>query len=240
MENNSDQEVKNARPSIWVPVAVYLSSYLLPAIVLGIPTLLFNWTTDYTFTHSYIIATLGQLLMDIPAVFMFARLRDAFGNEAEGRNKTRDRVISAVVGLSLALLFAAPRLLAGRLMGGAFMGGVPAFTQSLQLASPWNMIAGASALLAYGPGEALFVVYLILAFDKAVGNPRRLVSWGVIITAILWALPHIFNVVFFGMSALGNVVVMVFIGIVMGILLKKTRSSIGPMVFWLLVNGTSA
>ena len=241
MIDRSDQGSPSARPAVFVPVAVYLSSYLLPALILGIPTILFHWTTDYQFTHSFIFGTLGQLLMDIPAVIMFTRLRDGFGDDAQDRNKTRDRGLSFIVGLVSALLLGGLRLaVAGKLMGGAFMGGVPAFTQSLGLPGPWNVLAAVSALLAYGPGEALFVVYLILAFDKAVGNPRRLISWGVIITAVLWALPHIFNVIFFGLSALSNVITMVFVGIVMGILLKKTRSSLGPMVFWLLVNGTSA
>ena len=119
------------------------------------------------------------------------------------------------------------------------MGGVPAFTQSLVLGTPWNIVAASMALLAYGPGEALSVVYLILAFDNAVGNPRSLISRGVIITSTVWALPHIFNVFFFGVSAIPNVLIMFFAGIVMGILLKKTRSSLGPMFFWTLVNGTS-
>ena len=120
-----------------------------------------------------------------------------------------------------------------------FMGGIPAFTQSLDLGSPWNIIAASMALLAYGPGEALFVVYLILAFDKALGSSRSLISWGVIITSIVWALPHLFNVVFFGVSAIPNALIMFFVGIVMGILLKKTRSSLGPILFWTFVNGTS-
>ena len=96
------------------------------------------------------------------------------------------------------------------------------------------------ALLAYGPGEALFVVYLILAFDKVVGDPKKIFSWGVIITSVLWALPHFFNVIFYGLNAVPNVLIMLFIGLIMGVLLKKTKSSLGPIVFWTLVNGTSA
>ena len=125
-------------------------------------------------------------------------------------------------------------------MGEKFMGGVPAFTQSLHLPKPWNTLATTMALLAYGPGEALFVVYLILAFDKAIGSSHPVFSWGVIVTSVLWALPHAFNVIFFGISAIPNVVAMFFIGLIMGVLLKKTRSSLGPIIFWTLVNGTSA
>ena len=124
-------------------------------------------------------------------------------------------------------------------MGGRFMGEVPAFTQSFNLNSPWNVVSAIMALLAYGPGEALFVVYFILAFDKVLGDPQKIFSKGVIITAILWALPHAFNIIFYGLNAIPNTLIMFFVGLIMGILLKKTKSAWGPMVFWTLVNGTS-
>ncbi len=177
--------------------------------------------------------------MDIPAVFMFYKLQ-TLPDKPRGNN-FRNQIISAIVGLICASLLAAIRILAvGHLMGGRFMGEVPAFTQSLDLNNPWNVISAIMALLAYGPGEALFVVYLILAFDKVVGDPQKIFSRGVIITAILWALPHFFNVIFYGLNAVPNVLVMFFIGLIMGVLLKKTNSSWGPIVFWTLVNGTSA
>jgi hypothetical protein len=240
MLNHSAPELKRVGIQIIPPLAVSLWSFILPTLITT--AILFNWwTPDYLSAHLYIIGTIGQLLMDLPAVILLIRLRNETSNENDVKNKTRDRVLSAIVGIACAVLLAAIKiLLTGHLMGGRFMGGVPAFTQSLDLGTPWNMIASGMALLAYGPGEALFVVYLILAFDKAVGNPRSVISWGVIIAAIVWALPHIFNMIYFGVSAIPNVVNMFFFGIVMGILLKKTRSSLGPMIFWTLVNGTSA
>jgi len=233
--------LRNLRRSIIAPITVYLLSLILPVLVISIPALIFHWNSDYQLAHAYILGTLGQALMDLPTVVLFNRLRERLGNEAGIQNKTRDRVVSMIVGFVCALLLAAIRvLITGKLMGGRFMGGVPAFTQATALRSPWNIIAAVSALFAYGPGEALFVVYLILAFDEAFGNPRSFCSWGVIITALLWALPHLFNVVYFGLSAIPNILMMFFIGIGMGILLKKTRSALGPLIFWTLVNGTSA
>jgi membrane protease YdiL (CAAX protease family) len=224
-----------------MPIAVYLLSFVLPALVMTIPAWIFKWNTDYQFEHLYLFGTLGQLLMDLPAVLLIYRLHSKSEDVSGVKNRTRDPVRSAIVGIVCAMVLAAIRIvLTGKLMGGEFMGGVPAFTQSLGLESPWKIIAAVLALLAYGPGEALFVVYLILAFDQAAGNSRSLLSAGVIITSILWALPHVFNVVYFGVSAIPNVLIMFFIGIVMGLLLKKTRSSLGPMIFWTLVNGTSA
>ncbi len=227
------------RKPIFTPIGVYILSFILPAIIFALPIYLFKWSTDYVMGHSYIIATVGQLWMDLPAVYLFSRLKTL--PEIPVKNKTRDRIISIIVGLVCALSLAGIRILAiGHLMGGRIMGGVPAFTQSLDLGSPWNIILAVMALLAYGPGEALFVVYLILAFDKVVGDPRRIISWGVIITSLLWALPHFFNIIFYGINAVPNVIIMFFVGLIMGILLKKTRSSLGPIVFWTLVNGTSA
>lgn len=238
MQIRANNWMSTIKKPIFTPIGVYLLSIILPATTLGLPFLLFNWTSDYLNAHLYIIGTLGQLLMDLPAVILFSRLHII--PENSGQNKTRDRIISIIAGIGCAMLLAAFRVLAiGHLMGSRFMGGVPAFTQSLDLGSPWNIISAGVALLAYGPGEALFVVYLILAFDKVVGGSHKIISWGVIITSILWALPHFLNIIFFGLSAVINVLIMLFIGIIMGVLLKKTRSSLGPIIFWTLANGTS-
>jgi hypothetical protein len=240
VKNFINKLTANLQKPIYTPIGVYLLSFIIPAFTLSIPVLLFNWSADYTMSKTYIIGTIGQLLMDLPAVFMFYKLQTIPTNTIE--NTTRNRIISAIVGLLCALLLASIRFLAiGHLMGGRlFMGEVPAFTQSLALSSPWNIISAIMALLAYGPGEALFVVYLILAFDKVVGDPKNIFSWGVIITAVLWALPHLFNIYFYGLNAVPNVLIMFFIGLIMGILLKTTKSSFGPIIFWTLVNGTSA
>jgi len=239
MSNRSDQRLSGLRSPIIMPVAVSLWAFIVPILLITLPKIS-NWNADFLSGHSFIFGTIGQVLMDLPAVILFTRLQYKPENGTGVQRKTRYRVISAIVGIACAMLLAALRIITiGHLLGGRFMGEVPAFTQSLGLGSPWNIIAAGAALLAYGPGEALFVVYLMLAFDKAVGNPRALISWGVIITSIVWALPHLFNVFFFGVSAIPNVLIMFFVGIVMGIILKKTRSALGPMLFWTLVNGTS-
>ena len=237
MSSSSHQKPPYRFSAFLTPLVIYVISFIGPAVVMGIPTMVCGWSKDYLFSHLYVIGTLGQMVMDLPAMVMFTRVR----TDDRGHDRTRDRVISIGVGLGCAVVLAGMRIaLTGRLMGGEFMGGVPAFTQSLALAWPWNVVAASLAMLAYGPGEAIFVVYLIIAFDKAMGSQRPVFSWGVVITAFLWALPHIFNVFYYGLGALSNVLVMVFIGLAMGLLLKGTRSSLGPMVFWTLVNGTSA
>ena len=240
MTDSIEDKLRGSRSAIIVPIAVSLWALIGPILVFIIPMIVFHWSNDFLSAHSYIFGTIAQALMDLPAVILFIRMQYKPGNEIGVQSTPRERVISLIVGIVLAMLLAALRILfMGHVMGGRFMGQVPAFTQSLDLGSPWNIVAASMALLAYGPGEAIFVVYLIHAFDKVVGNSQSLISWGVIITSIVWALPHIFNIFFYGLNALPNVLIMFFVGIIMGILLKKTRSSLGPMAFWTLVNGTS-
>jgi len=235
-EHQYQKETKSEKYSVVVPSVVYVFSLIIPGLVVTIPAVLFHWSKDYQVNHLYLIGTIGQLLMDLPAVFLFLRMNKKSPTPLDPKS----RMASRILGLVLATVLAGLRiLLSGNLIEGRFMGGVPAFTQSLNLAPPWNIIASISALLAYGPGEAIFVVYLVLVFDKALGGSQRLLSRGVILTSTLWALPHLFNIFYFGLGAIPNALIMLFLGLIMGILLKRTRSSLGPIIFWTLVNGTS-
>lgn len=53
--------------SATLPVAVFLISLVGPAIVLSLPSML-AWPADYLPTHLYLFGTLGQALMDLPAI----------------------------------------------------------------------------------------------------------------------------------------------------------------------------
>jgi hypothetical protein len=237
MENSPNQkEIKSEKYPALFPILVYVFSLVVPALVMTLPAIVWKWSKDYQVHHLYLIGTLGQLLMDLPAVLLFFRMNKIY----PAPTGHKDRISGAILGLVFAMILAGVRiLLSGRIIEGRFMGGVPAFTQGLNLPSPWNAVAAVSALLVYGPGEAVFVVYLILAFDKALGGRERIFSRGVIITSILWALPHLFNIFYFGFGAMANALTMFFIGLIMGFLLKRARSSWGPILFWTLVNGTS-
>jgi hypothetical protein len=215
---------------------IYLSSLVGPILVMVLPSQVLGWSNAIQSSRLYILGTLGQSLMDLPALIMFFRIR----YYAKGGDSLSVHARSAGIGLVGAAVFAGLRIaMFGELMGGQFMGGVPAFSQSLSLDSPWHVLSVGAALLAYGPGEAIFVVAFIRAFDAALDCEERVMSWGLGITAFLWALPHVINVFYIGWRALSNVVIMVFMGLLMGLLWKGTRSSWGPIVFWTLVNGTS-
>jgi hypothetical protein len=238
MNDGSHQtEATSTTNSLFVPLVVYGLSLAISALAFTLPAIILHWSKDYQIQHLYLLGTLAQLLMDLPAVVIFFRMKPA------GTLSFHDRrsIVSGLLGIAAAAALAGLRILIlGRLLGGRFMGEVPAFTQSLNLPPPWNILTSIAALLAYGPGEAIFVAYLILALDKALGNHPGVFSRGVWITAILWALPHLFNIFYFGLGAIPNALIMFFIGLAMGVLLKGTRSSWGPILFWTLVNGTSA
>jgi hypothetical protein len=231
----NDVKLKDSSPhsltiTYLIPVLVFFISTTAAAIAFLVPAKLSS--QEYVDTHLYIFGTAAQFLMDLlPVVLLVRSGWDWFG-------KRRDAVFGAVVGLIGAILLAAIRYaIKGELV---FMEQVPAFGQGLSLTPPWNILASTMTILAYGPGEALFQVYLVMAFDRAVGHQKRLLSLGVILNALLWGLGHIINVISYGWSALGNAILMLTIGLVIGLMFKKTRSAIAPIVFWSLINGTSA
>lgn len=213
------------------PIVIFLISLIGPAIVLSLPFIL-AWQPDYLASHLYLFGTLGQVLMDLPALIMLAH------DKVDWLGRKKEYLPSVGMGIVGAALLAVVKLVISRHI--TFMGGVPAFTLSLTLAWPWNLIATALAVFAYGPGEALYLVYLISAFDATTDRHQRLISRGVIITALLWGLSHSLNAFFFGWAALGNSLFMVAIGFVIGLIFKRSRSALGPIMFWSLVNGTSA
>jgi hypothetical protein len=212
-----------------IPVLVFFISTAAAAIAFFVPAELSS--LEYVNAHLYIFGTAAQFLMDLlPIVLLIRSKWNWYGS-------WRDVVIGSVVGLAGAILLAAIRYaITGKLV---FMEQVPAFGQGLLLTPPWNILASIVTILAYGPGEALFQVYLIMAFDKAVGHQKRLLSLGVILNALLWGLGHIASVITYGWSAVGNAVLMLIIGVVVGLMFKVTRSAVTPMVFWTLINGTS-
>jgi hypothetical protein len=229
---------KGARRCVWErslgdSVLAPLLVFFISAAIAGVAFMLPVAMTSQAYVNSrlYLYGTIAQFLMDVPALFLLARSGWAWlGDKRECRNASAEGLVGA------ALLGALRIGLGDRLV---FMGQVPAFGQGLSLPVPWNILTSAFTVLAYGPGEALIQVYLIRAFDRVTGHERRLISLGVVANALLWGLGHIGAVVTDGWSAVSNALLMLTIGVVTGVMFKKTRSAAAPMVFWALVNGTS-
>ena len=219
---------------IAVPLTIYLIAQVASLIIL-IPIL--RGQADQVMANIHIIGTLSQVLMDLPAVTLFIYL----GMYREWDSVPRQHLIGAGVGLGLAAVVVGIKFFMSGSDQIVFMRNVPAFSQSLNLESPWNVVSAFVALLAYGPGEAVAVTYFMLAFDRILGarDKPSWLTWGVVIGAILWALPHLLNAYFQGMgSAIANTVKMVIIGLIFGMTLRGSKSWIAPVIFWTLTNGT--
>ena len=80
MTNSSDQRLRGVKSPIIMPIAVSLWAFIVPILVI-ILTKISNWNTDFLSTHSFVIGTIGQLLMDLPAVILFTRIQNKLENE---------------------------------------------------------------------------------------------------------------------------------------------------------------
>jgi len=218
------------------PLAVYLASLLIPFIVIMFISQ--GQSNDELKTKMYAIGLVAQALLDLPAVIMYVYLR----MDREWGTSFRQHMIGIGVGLILAILINGIKLITQADHHIEFMKGVPAFTQSLSLLdSPWNVLGASAAVLAFGPGEAIWVAYFMQAFDRALGtsDKRTWITWGVVIGAVLWALPHLGMTQFYDLaSVLSNTAQILGIGLVFGMALRGSKSVLAPIVFWTLINGT--
>jgi len=234
MNQQTPQSNANSLKRFAAPLIVYLISHAI-SLIMWIPV--WQGQSDKIMANIHVTGTLIQFLMDLPAVAMFIYLR----MDRERGSGFRQHLIGAGVGAALAAVIVGLKFFLSGADQIVFMRNVPAFIQSLSLDSPWNLISASAALLAYGPGEAVAVTYFMLAFDHILGSQDKpsWLTWGVVIGAILWALPHLLNAPFQGLgSAIANTVKMIIIGLIFGMALRGSKSWIAPVVFWTLTNGT--
>ena len=90
----------------------------------------------------------------------------------------------------------------------------------------------------YGPLEAFFIIFSVYKIDRGL-SCQRLISKGLILSSILFALMHAVNFIYNpDMTSLltgyivGNVVPALFVGVAF----KKSNSIIGPSLFWTILN----
>jgi len=218
------------------PVVVYLASLLIPFVVITLITQ--GQSNSDLKTKMFLIGLVAQTLMDLPAVVMYIYLR----MDREWGASFRQHLIGIGVGLILAIIINGIKLITQDDHTIEFMKGVPAFTQSMILLdSPWNLIGASVAVLVFGPGEAIWVAYFMQAFDRALGTSdrRAWLTWGILIGAVLWALPHLGMTQFYDLaSVLTNTAQILGIGLIFGMALRGTKSVLAPIVFWTLINGT--
>lgn len=92
--------------------------------------------------------------------------------------------------------------------------------------------------LIYGPLEAFFIVFSVHKIDEAL-SCERLISKGLILSAVLFGLMHTVNYLWYPNLTLiltnyvlGNIIP----ALLVGLIFKKSNSILGSMLFWTLLN----
>ncbi len=85
------------------------------------------------------------------------------------------------------------------------------------------------AILAYGPLEVFFVIWLIQKTDELFNSRERLLSPGLILTTVIYGALHAIS-----QGSYALVITAYFLA--MGIIYKYSSNSIGPMLAWTIIN----
>lgn len=227
---NKLKEDLSSMNSLYQALVVFLVSLVLPPIIYA----LFYATLSLEFltSHAYLFGSLLEFFLVGFLCIVFAILnhdsKEIYGITGKGIGK------SSAIGIGLILIHASIKYASG---SPIFQPTLQAFAQSLAQPFPYNIGFALFSAFVYGPLEIFYVIFLVVKFDKALSAaPPTVLSKGTIITTLLWALPHALNVIFMGSLALINVVKVIIIGFVLIITFKKTGSSIGPMLYWVISN----
>lgn len=100
-----------------------------------------------------------------------------------------------------------------------------------QLSFPWNMFYFVLGVFTWGPLEVFFFVFLIVNTDKIFNSKNRIISHGLLITVIIFAIAHIITT-----SSIYNAFYTGSIFLILGLIYKYTDNSIGLMIAWTLIN----
>jgi len=131
--------------------------------------------------------------------------------------------------LGLSALFTVTLFGFALLTRGQLMTGIS--TPGFHLGFPWNLWYTALGIFAYGPLEVFFVMWLVTNTDRIFKSENRTFSWGLIVTVVIFAITHIFTTGIYNAFYTG----MIFI--ILAVIYKYTKNSIGPMIAWTLING---
>lgn len=130
--------------------------------------------------------------------------------------------------LLLSALFVAAMFGFGYWMNGRLM---TDSRPALHLHFPLNVWYALLGVLAWGPLEVFFFVWLIVNTDKIFRDRPGTHPWGLLITVALFALTHILT------TNVSNALYTGVIFLILGLIYKHTRNAIGPMLAWTLING---
>ena len=207
-------------------IIVYVVSFVIP------PIFYVTLPLEFLVSNAYIFGTFLEFFLVGFLCILFAFLNHDSGKidglTSEGLNK------SLTFGIVLIAFHASFRYASGTAI---FEPKLQALTQSLAQPFPYNIGFALFSGFAYGPLEVFYVVFLAVRFDQALGvASRRVVSKGTIITAVLFGLLHIGNIVFFGPLVIVNVVKSIILALVLMTIFRYTGCSLGPMLYWTFTN----
>jgi len=106
--------------------------------------------------------------------------------------------------------------------------------KSFDLNFPYNIWYAVLGVLAYGPLEVFFVVWLIVNTDIIFNTFERVISPGLLITVLIFGLSHL---LLSPQGGLFNAITVTIDFMILGSIFKYTKNSIGPMITWTLING---
>jgi len=108
---------------------------------------------------------------------------------------------------------------------------------SFNLRFPYNIWYALLGVFAYGPLEVFFTIWLIVNTDIIFHSLEKLFSSGLLITVLIFGFSHIF------LSPQAGIVNAIHVAaewLILGLIFKYTKNSIGPMIAWTLINGQVA
>ena len=128
----------------------------------------------------------------------------------------------AYAALVVLVFFAVLSILAGKVTTSIYL-------PAVKISTLWKPAVALLALLAYGPLEVFFVVWLIHNTDRLYNSSGKIFSSGLFVTVVLYGVLHWFSQ---GVSAL----ILAAVFLLLGLIYKSTRNAIGPMLAWMLMN----
>ena len=204
---------------IWNMVAVLVVSSIVVAMYTEIPTL--GSEARREDTRLVLIPVITEIIAVglLPVVFTLLNRDRAADYGLQRQGLLNSLAYSALVVL---VFFAILSILNGQITTSINL-------PELQLSTFWEPVTALLAILAYGPLEVFFVIWLIHNTDRLYNSVTKILSTGLLVTILLYGVLHYFSQ---GVNAL----VIAAIFLLLGLIFKATRNAIGPLVAWTLMN----
>ena len=137
-------------------------------------------------------------------------------------------------GLLKSLALSIPPALA--LLALRIIEGATAYT-GFNLEFPWNIFYASLAVFTYGPLEVFFIAWLIVNTDRVFETLDKTFSPGLLLTVVFFGLSHI---ILAPKGGVANALKVMLEFLVLSLIFKYTKNSLGPMVAWTIVNNQVA